>query len=173
MMDLNQLFSDLQSTAFKEIAGARVSARVPIAPSLLSRIAADALRTTALPVRAVDIRPHAGDRFDVAVTLKWPLVPPLTIPVTIERQPDFPDSPELMLRWSFLGPLGPMAAQFTRALEGLPAGVRIEGDRVALHLPTLAARTAAAPVMRHVKRAELHTTADHAVVEVDLSVDAP
>jgi hypothetical protein len=171
-VDLNQLFSDLQTTAFKDIAGASVSARVPIAASLLSRIAGDALRATPLPIRAVDIRPHAGDRLDVVVTLTWPLVPPLTIPVTIERQPDFPDSPVLLLRWSFLGRLGAMALHFTRALDRLPAGVRIERDRLALDLSTLAAHTGAAPLLRHVKRAALHTTEDHAVVEVDLLVDA-
>jgi hypothetical protein len=170
-VDLNCLFSDLQSTAFKDIAGTSISARVPIAPSLLSRIASEALRATALPIRAVDIRPRAGDRFDVVVTLKWPPLPRLTIPVTIERQPGFPDSPVLLLRWSFLGSLGAMAAQLTRALDRLPAGVRNERDRLTLHLPTLAAGTAAAPAMRHVKRAELHTTEHHIVVQVDLSVD--
>jgi hypothetical protein len=95
----------------------------------------------------------------------------LTIRVTIERQPDFPGSPVLLLRWSFLGRLGAMGARFMGVLDRLPAGVRIERDRLTLHLPTLTAGTAAAPVLRHVTRAELHTTEDHAVVLVDLSVD--
>jgi hypothetical protein len=172
-VDQNQLLSYLQASAFKDIAGATVSLRVPIAATLVNRLAADALSGTALPVRAVEIGPHAGDRFDVVVTTAWPLVPQLKISMTIERQPAFPDSPVLLLRWSFLGGLGALAARFTQALKNLPAGVRIENDRLALDLPTLAAGTAAAPVLPYVKRVELHTAEDHLLVEVDLSTDQP
>ena len=70
----SQLLAHLQSSAFRDIAGSRVSARIPVSRSLVNMLVAHGLRGAASPVRDVDIRPHDGDRFDVLVTLSWPFV---------------------------------------------------------------------------------------------------
>jgi hypothetical protein len=167
---LSQLLADLQSSAFQDIAGSRLSMRVPVSRSLLNRLVAHALQETTTPVRQVDIRPREGDRFDAIVTLSWPFVPPLKVAFAIDGQPQFPAPPVLLLRWSALGGLGAIASRLIAALNRLPAGVRLDGDRLELDIAVLAARTPAALLLRYVRALELHTVADRLVIAVDLEV---
>jgi hypothetical protein len=167
---VSELLAHLQSSAFRDIAGARLSARIPVSRLLLNQIVAHALQGTTTPVRQVDVRPHDGDQFDAIVTVSWPFVPPLKVAIAVERQPQFPATPVLVLRWSLLGGLGAIASRVISALARLPPGVRLDGDRLELDLHVLLARSPAADLLRHVRTLELHTAADHAVVAVDLEV---
>jgi hypothetical protein len=89
----------------------------------------------------------------------------------IEQQATFPDSPILVLRWSFLGAVGAFASRLVSSFDDrLPDGVRIDGDRVLLNLPILAARSPLAPMLGYIKTLELHTLEDRAVVDVELAV---
>lgn len=163
--------SDTWQPLIGELAGARGSARIPISRALLNRTIADALADRKSPVRAVDIRPRDGDQFDAVVTVTWPFVPPLTIAFTIHRQPVFPASPVLVLRWSFLGGLGPLISRLVSSLDRLlPAGVTLEEDRVLLDLSRLAARSPAAPFLGYVKALELHTLEQRCVIDVELAI---
>jgi hypothetical protein len=166
----SQLLADLQSSAFRDIAGSRVSARIPVSRALLNELAAQALRGTTTPVRQLDIRPREGDQLDVIVTVSWPFVPPLKVAIAVDRQPIFPDSPVLVLRWSLLGGVGAIASRLIGAFHRLPAGVRLDGDRLELDIAALAARSPAAPLLRYMRTLELHTVADRAVIVVDLEV---
>ena len=130
----SQLLAYLKSSAFRDLAGTRVSARIPVSRSLLNRVAADALQGSTAPVRGVDIRPRAGDEFDVLITLSWPFVPPLKVTFVVERQPEFPASPMLVLRWSLLGAMGAIASRLIASFDRLPAGVRLDGNRLLLDL---------------------------------------
>src|SRR5689334_12267063 len=134
------LLDDLQRTRFRDLAGARVSAHLPLSAALLNRMVADVLARTTAPVRQVDVRPRSGDRFDVVVSLKWALVPSLTVTVAIARQPAFPDAPVLELQWSLPAGLGMIASQFVGGIAPLPEGVRLVADRVLLDLERLASR---------------------------------
>jgi hypothetical protein len=153
-----------------DFAGAHGSARIPVSRALLNRLVADALTRTTSPVRSVDIRPRAGDQFDAVVTVSWPFVPALTVTFTIEQQPTFPDSPILVLRWSFAGALGALASRLLSSFDRLPDGIRIEGDRLLLNLPLLAVQSPLAPMLGCVKALELHTLDERAVFEVELAV---
>jgi hypothetical protein len=164
------LLAHLQSTAFRDIAGSRVSARIPVSRSLVNMLVAHALEGATSSVRNVDVRPHEGDRFDVLVTLSWPFVPPLTVVATVEQQPQFPASPVLVLRWSLLGVVGALASRVIASLDRLPAGIRLDGDRLALDIPALAARGPAATLLPYVKALELHTFDDHVVLDVELEI---
>src|SRR5438552_3468069 len=166
----SQLLAHLQSTAFRDIAGSHVSARIPVSGSLVNMLAANALKEVTSPVRSVDIRPHEGDRFDVLVTLSWPFVPPLKVTVTVEQQPQFPASPVLVLHWSLLGAVGVLAARVIASLGKLPAGVRLNGARLALDIPALAASAPAATMLPYVKALEVHTIDDHVVLGVELEI---
>jgi hypothetical protein len=170
--DLSELLANLQSSGFRDLPGGRVSAHIPLTRALLNRVAADAIKGSKAPVRAVDIVPHAGDRFDALVTLTWPLVPPLKATFTIEQQPQFPASPLLVLRWSFLGGLGTFASRFLGSLKQLPEGVRLEDDRLVLGIPAMAGRTPAGEVLCYLKTLELHTVDDQMVVDLELGVPA-
>src|SRR3954471_9993454 len=106
------ILDDLRRSNFRDLAGARVTAHVPLSPALLNRVVAGALQGTTAPVRRVDVRPLDGDRFELVVLLKWTLVPPPTITLTIDRQPILPDTPLLVLRWSLPAGLEAIASQF-------------------------------------------------------------
>ena len=162
------ILDDLRRSNFRDLAGARVTAHVPIAPALLNRLVAGALEGATAPVRGVDVRPLAGDRFELVISLKWTLVPPLAVTLTIEQQPILPDTPVLGLKWSLPAGLEAIASQFVGHIRSLPDGVRLEGNRILLDLARLARRGPAADVWPYVSAAALHTTADAAVVDLEL-----
>jgi len=166
------ILEDLQRSGFRDIAGAHLFAHLPVSRELLNRLVAPAVEGHRA-VKRVEIEPQAGDRFDVIVTLTWALVPPFTITVVVDRQPEFPASPTLVLRWSLAAGLGAIASQFTGALTGrLPPGVRLDGDRVLLDIPTLAARhPPLAQALRHVVALRLRTIVDRAVMDVEWRVE--
>jgi hypothetical protein len=167
---VSELLAHLQSSAFRDIAGARVSATVPVSQSLLNGLVAQALRETKTPVRQLDIRPRAGDLIDVIVTLSWPFVPPLKVAVAVDRQPEFPGSPVLVLRWSFLGGLGAIGARLLGAMDKLPPGVRLDGDRLLLDIPVLAARSPAASLLQYLRTLEVHTADDRLVIVLNAEI---
>jgi hypothetical protein len=116
------------------------------------------------------VRPRAGDQFDLVLTLSWPFVPPLNVAVTVAQQPQLPASPVLVFRWSLLGAVGVLASRLIASLDRLPPGVRLDGNRLLLDLPVLAARGPAAPLLPYLKMLEVHTIDDRIVVDVELQI---
>ena len=172
-MDASELFAHLRSTAFRDLSDSQISARVPIARGLLNRLVADALKGRQTPVRAVDVEPLPDDQFDLTVTLAMPFVPALKVTVAVVQQPRFPESPVMVLRWSLFGGLAAIASKFTHSLqEKLPAGVRLDGDRIELDIPVMCAHAGEdfLPLLLLLKRVELHTVAGRAVIDVDIAV---
>jgi hypothetical protein len=172
-MDATALLAHLRSTAFQDLSGSHISARVPVARALLNRIVADALNGKQTPVRAVEVQPLPDDRFELNLTTSMPFVPALKITMVVAQQPRFPESPVLVLRWSLFGGLAAIVSRFTQALqEKLPAGVRLEGDRIVLDIPVIAEHAAADGVQLLLlfRRVELHTIADRAVIDVEIAV---
>jgi hypothetical protein len=165
----SQLLAYLASLAFRDIAGSRVSARIPVSRALLNRVVADALQGTTTPVRSVDIRPRAGDEFEVLIAVSWPFIPPLKVTLVVERQPQFPASPVLVLRWSFLGAMGAIVSRLVASFDRLPAGVRLDGNRVVLDIPTLAGPDGAM-LLPALKSLEIHTLDDRAVFDIELEI---
>jgi hypothetical protein len=166
----SQLLAHLQSSAFRDVAGSRLSARIPVSRSLLNGLVAHVLEGTTTPVRQVDVQPRDGDQLDAIVTVSWPFVPPLKVQVAVDRQPQFPASPVLALRWSLLGGLGTIASRLITALDKLPAGVRLDGNRLELDIPVLVARSPAEPLLPWVRTLEVHTVGDRVVIVVDLEI---
>jgi hypothetical protein len=160
----------LSDIPLRELAGSRVSARIPVSRALLNRLVAGALADRNTPVRNVDVRPRAGDRFDAIVTVSWPFVPPLTVTFAIDQQPDFPASPVLVLRWSFLGAVGAIASRLIAHFDRLPDGVRLDADRLLLDIPVLAARSPASAMVGYLTALELHTLDDRAVIDLELAI---
>ena len=165
------LFGALLSSAFRDVAGTRFSARIPISRALLNRAARSALAASP-HVRDLDIRPHAGDGFDVLITVSWPFVPAIKAAFHIERQPEFPASPVVVLRWSLLGAAGLVASRILASLDRLPAGVRLDGDRLLFDIRRLAEGTQAALVLPYVRSLEFHTVDDRVVVEVEMGIES-
>jgi hypothetical protein len=166
----SQLLAQLQSSAFRDVAGSRISARIPVSRSLVNELVAQALAGRTTLVRRVDIQPREGDRLDAIVRVSLPLVPPLNVAIAIERQPQFSASPVLVLRWSLFGGLGALASRLFGAGDRLPPGIRLDGDRLELDIPVLADRSPVASMLSWVKTLELHTAADQLILVVDLEV---
>ena len=166
----SDILAYLKASAFQDVAGARLSARVPISRPLLNHVVKSALGEASPHVRDVHIRPHAGDSFDVLITVSWPFVPAIKVTFSVERQPQFPASPVLVLRWSLLGAAGMVASRFIASLDRLPAGVRLEGDRLLVDMARLAERTSAASLIPYMRSLELHTVEDRFVVDVELEI---
>jgi hypothetical protein len=173
-MDVNvsELLTSLQSSGFRDIAGLRASAQIPFSRSLVNRFVAQALRGTSTPVREVDVRPHNGDEFDVVLTLSWPFVPPLKMAVSVAQQPQFPASPVLVFRWSLLGAVGALASRVLASLDRLPAGIRLDGDRLLVDIPVTAGHGPAETLWPWVKKLELHTIDERIVLDVELEIPA-
>ena len=173
-MDANvsELLAFLQSSGFRDIAGSRASVQLPLSRSLVNRLVAQALRGTSTPLREVDVRPHDGDEFDVVLTVSWPFVPPLKVAVSVAQQPQFPASPVLVFRWSLLGAVGALASRVIAALDRLPAGIRLDGDRLLVDIPVVAGRGPAETLWPWVKKLELHTIDERVVLDVELEIPA-
>jgi len=116
------------------------------------------------------VRPHDGDQFDLVLTLSWPFVPPLKVAVAVAQQPVLPASPVLVFRWSLLGAVGVLASRVIASFDRLPPGVRLDGDRLLLDLPMLAARGPAATLLPFLKTLEVHTIDERIVVDVELQI---
>ena len=168
----SELLAQLRSNRFADVAGTRVSARVPVSRALLNQFVARAIqsRQPPLPVRQIDLRPADGDRIDALVTVTLPFVPRLKVGIFIERQPTFPSSPVLVLRWSLLGGLGQFISRIAGPHQKLPPGVRLDGDRILVDIPQAAAATPAAQFISYLRGLEVHTVGDRLVLAVDLEV---
>jgi len=98
--DFLAILRSLQATQFRDLAGAQVSARIPVAERLINEVVALTLPTN-MPIREARVRPIPGDRFSVRVTPRSAFLPSLTVRVDIERQPELPGSPVLHLGHPF------------------------------------------------------------------------
>jgi len=78
----------------------------------------------------------------------------------------------LVFRWSLLGVVGTLASRVIASLDRLPAGIRLDGDRLMVDVAVLAARGPAAALLPYVRKLELHTLDDRIVLDVDLEIPA-
>jgi hypothetical protein len=168
--NISELLAYLQQSSFKDVAGSRASARIPVARALVNGLVAQALQGTTAPVKSIDVQPHDGDEFTVVVSVTWPFVPALHVGITVERQPTFPESPILVLHWSLLGGLGAIASRFVGALGRLPPGVRLEGQFIVIDIPAAAGGSRAAAALPFLRNLQVHTTEGHFVLETDFEV---
>jgi len=166
--DLNEIVHLLRASRFRDLAGARASASVPVAEPLLNTFIAASLPPNA-PVRTVTVHPEAADRLAVRIVAKAALIPAITLKLAIESQPRLPDSPVLVLRMVTLGGLFGLASG---AIAGmLPPGVRFDGERILVDLAALASQRGHGEVFDYLKRLEVHTEQGRLVLQVDAAVE--
>lgn len=164
-----EIFQQLQADGFREVAGAKVSADIPIAERLLNEVVAASLPPN-LPVREVSIRPEAGNQFSVRVTPRAGLLPPVTLKLEIEQQPDFPGSPVLTLRMKTMGGLFGFAAAALPIGKMLPPGVRLEGERILVDLHAMAARHGFGDLLQHVRQLRVTTEPGLVILQLNAAV---
>ena len=167
--DVFAILRSLQSTGFQDLAGATLTTSIPVSERLLNEIVALSLPPS-VPIREAHVHPESGNRFAVRVTPKSGFLPALTIKLAIERQPQMPDSPELVLRMATMGGLFGMAAAAFPIAQMLPPGVRLDGELIHVDLHALAAQRGAADLLRHVKDLRVTTDEGRVVLQVNAAV---
>lgn len=162
---LTTLLLNLRSDRFRDLAGARVSASIPVSERLLNEIVSATMPKN-LPVRDVTVRPEPGNRFSVRIAPKAAFLPQLTVKLVIEKQPEFPTNPRVVLRMATMGGLLGMATAAFPIANLLPAGVRLEGERIVVDLGELAHREGVVDLLDLVKDLQITTEAGLVIVHV-------
>ena len=129
---LRALIDRQQAAGFPGLAGSEMHATIKISAQLLNEAVSGFLAAKAAPIRSVTVFPHVGNRIDVRVETAKPFIPAITLTLVVDRQPQLPADPVLVLRFTgaaaMLRLAGPMLSGF------LPPGIRLDGDRLLVDL---------------------------------------
>jgi hypothetical protein len=151
-----ELFRRQLASGFEDVRGADASITLPVSERLLNEVIARTIPRSA-PVRELHVKPEAGNRFLVRARIgSSPLLPPISLTLSIDRQPEFPASPVLILRLQMSGLLS-LAGPALRFMNALPPGIRVEHDRVYVDLPTLLETRHLASYLDYVKELRVNT----------------
>lgn len=157
------LLREQQSTDFADLAGAHASFTIPVSDRLLTRVIADRLPPSS-PISELQLRAEDGNQVTVSVKLaRLAFLPAVRVRLIVERQPDLPASPILVLRMVFEG-VAAFASPALRFLEGLPPGIRVDHDKLHVDLATLSAQYGAADALSYVTALELTTVGGRVIV---------
>jgi hypothetical protein len=156
------------------LAGARVSGELLIPTAAVNRLIAARLGQAATPIAAVHVEPRQDNVVDADVTPSSRLAPRVRMQAMIERQPEFPDSPRLVLRWRIpaAGLLARLAAPFIANLKSLPPGVRIDADFIVVDLSAILASQGQADLIAFVRALRIETRAEGFLVKFELAAGA-
>jgi hypothetical protein len=136
-MDVLALLRQQQASGFADMAGAQATVSLPLSDRLLNQVIAANLPPDGV-LRHAELRVHAGERLTLRVTLAKPsFLPPLNVNLHIERQAQLPDSPVIVLKVSGAGGLMAMAGSAAGLANGLPPGMRLDGDRIYVDLDAM------------------------------------
>lgn len=164
------LLENQRTTNFSGLSGSDVRAAIRITTSLLNE-ALSAYVSSSSAIRELTVQPRAGNRFDVHVKLSKALVPPINVTVAIERQPELPADPTLVLHLTGIGGLmrflGPAINSFA---SGLPPGIRLDGDRVFVDLREVLRAYGEAELIAFAEEMAIGTDEGHAIVIVRANV---
>jgi hypothetical protein len=148
-----------------DVRGAQAAITLPVSERLLNELVAQTLPRSA-PITELHVTPEAGDRFIVRLRVgSSPLVPRVKIVLAVERQPDLPAFPVLVLRLETTG-LMMFAGPVLRLLNALPAGITVNGDRIHIDLRALAEQRGAVVYFDYLDQLRLNTVAGAVVVTV-------
>jgi hypothetical protein len=169
---LATLLTRQRQRQFSDFTGAHAVVTLPISDRLLNETLTDALPASA-PVRDLQLTSRAGNRirlrFKVAAAA---FLPPINVTLVIERQPELPRSPVLVLRME-LGGLLSLAGPALRFLDALPPGVRVEQDRIFVDIARLLAERGLAELLEYADDLQVTTTDGAVVVALRASVRNP
>lgn len=162
------IINRLQSSGFRDIAGTQIAASIPVSARLINELVAGTLPASA-PVREVSIRPEAGNQFSVRITPRASLLPPLTLRLEIEQQPDLPAFPVLVMRMKTMGGLFGFASAALPIGNMLPPGVRLDGERILVDVGALAADRGFADLLAYVRRLTINSEDGRVIVYMEAS----
>jgi hypothetical protein len=169
---LTALLREQQDNGFADIAGAEAALTLPLSDRLITRLVTARLPPNAA-ISEVDVRAEPGNHFKVRVRLTRPaFLPPIGLRFAIERQPELPGSPVLVLRLIKEG-LGAFAGSALRVFDVLPRGITFDGDRFSINLATLLEPYGAADTLRYVTALALTTDAGRVIINARATATPP
>jgi hypothetical protein len=132
---LDDLLAHLRASGFRDLAGTSLVLDMPLTDIWLNEVIAAWIAQASGPVKAARLSTVGGNRADLQLRLAKLAFVPLTVHLFIERQPEIPSSPVLVIRWETvnagLTALASRALNFTR---DLPQGIAMAGDRIGIDL---------------------------------------
>ena len=161
------LLEEQRAAKFADIGGLKASLTLPISDRLIAAVIAPRLPRS---VRDLEIRAKAGNHVVVAVGLRPAWLPRSQVQLRIERQPDLPHAPVLVLRLVSHGVLAALAGPAARLFGVVPPWLRMDGDIVSLDVAELLRQYDASDVLMYLRRLEVTTREGAIVVAIDLQV---
>jgi hypothetical protein len=164
-----RFFARQLASGFADLRGAEAAVTLPVADRLLNEIIAEALPPSG-PVSELQVRTRADNRIGVRIKLGvLSFLPPINLTVAIERQPELPASPELVLRLE-MGAFLAMAGPAMRFLQALPPGLRFEQERIYVNLATLLAERGLGTLLDYTKQVQVTTVEGALVIAIHAAV---
>jgi hypothetical protein len=142
---------------------------IPIAESLVNAFIRDSMPRT-VPVRETAVSLEDGDRLSVRVVPKAMFVPALTLKLIIEKQPEIPTSPVLVLRLATMpGLLGLAGAAFPLD-QVLPPGIRMQGETILVDLREMARQQGFEQLLPHLREVRVRTERGRLLISVNAGI---
>lgn len=163
------LLREQQAARFADLSGADAWLRLPISDRLLTRLIAARIPPT-VPISDVDLRAETGNQLTVRIKMAKPsFLPPFRMRLRIERQPELPASPLLVLRLKSEG-LAALAGPAMTFFDVLPPWVRMNADQLVVDLAAMAEEYGAADVLSYLTHLEVSTAEGRVIVAARGSV---
>jgi hypothetical protein len=167
---LQELLRREQAVGFAGLKGSAVRATIRVAARLVNETVTTALASVGA-VRDVTVQPRASNRFDVRLTLAKPaFLPSLNLTLVIERQPELPADPVLIMRITGAGGMMRLAAPAISSFGLLPPGVRLQGDHVHVDLRTLLVQHGQQQLLDYAEQLQVMTEEGTLIVLAQLRV---
>jgi len=169
---LAALLTQQRQRQFSDFAGAQAVVTLPISDRLLNEALTEALPPSA-PVRDLQLASLAGNRMRVRFKVgSATFLPAINLTLVIERQPELPRSPFLVLRME-MGGLLSLAGPALRFLDALPPGIRVDQDRIFVDLAKLLAERGLSELLDFAEELNVTTIDGALVVGIRASVRNP
>jgi hypothetical protein len=170
---LQQLLDDARAGRVPDVAGTRVSADLALSDRLVTRAAAGHLAGGKRPVREIRVRSERGrGRVDVKLA-GFRFLPALGVTLEVDRQPEMPADPVLVLKWSMLGAAGVFAGALAGFFNILPPGFRLAGDRLFIDLAVLLRLQGHGAALPWIHAVALSFEEGRIILHVDVHLEPP
>ena len=171
IVSINDIVRQRLGVDLREFAGGNVSGEIPLSDDLVNRLIAERLANHP-QIAALRLQAQEGDAIAIQLLPRMRMMPPLRIAARIERQPEFPQRPILVLQWSMpaAGALALFAAPVLSYFKAMPRGIRMDGDRIAVDVYELLRSRGVEDVAGLIRRLEIHTRPGGFVARFDLLV---
>jgi hypothetical protein len=169
---INDIIRERLGTDISTFAGATTTGEVPLPDEFVNGLIAERLAGHA-QIAALQVQAQEGDVVAVQFVPRARLLPPVRILARVERQPEFPENPRLILRWTMpaAGPLAMFAAPVLSYFKALPPGIRMNGDRLVVDVAESLRSRGFDEVLGFVRRLTVHTRPREFLVRFELGVE--